>query len=86
LNDDQMRRVVLCHQLRRTLERFSGRHRHHGRSRRPTRALMVEIADHGGRNEVEIRHDPPGWTCFTAACLDDDAVNALASHDRRDLG
>ena len=85
VDHDQMRGVVLGHQLGSALERLARRHGHNRRRRRPAGGLLVEIADRRGGDEVEVGDDSPGRPGFAATALDDDAVDVLARHRRGDL-
>jgi len=86
VDDDEVRRSVLCHQLCGALERLLGRDRESlGRGRR-SRRLVLEVADARRRHEIEVGHETPEQVAVLTVVGHDDAVNAMGGHQLPDAG
>ena len=88
LDDDEVRHGVLRRRLRRSPQRLlrsNGKHRCH---RRTAGHLLVEVADGGRGDEVEIRDCPPKRGCPLRVVADDNAgmICSLMSSATTDRG
>ena len=77
IDDDEVRRRVLRHQLRCTPQRLTRRDHQDGRRGRRSCRLLLEFAYAGCSGEVKVGDDAPEALSLTGVVLDDDRVHAV---------
>ena len=85
VDDDEVRRSVLGHQLCGALHRLVRRDHERGGGRRRAGGLLVEIADARSRGEIEVGDDAPERPGVPRVVGHDDAVDTVGRHELGDV-